>query len=332
MTNNDGVVTLGAVGCWHSTILCGVVMQAMRVFLLLLVIAVVARYSSYAQEDVLRPNGRERTTPDVINTAAEYGDAGPGPAGIPGPVIRVGVEAGMNYSMASRTVDGIVETSPLVITRTGSGVSPLYGIFAEFELSPSVALGLRMMMDPKRVSSSRDGILQDCVVLDEYGVPQQVSVSRMRGEFKQSQTFITLAPNVRVSITDRLFAHVGPTVQIPVDHIQGTVTYVIDEADPCVFNFGQPDASKTQTIDAESSDHPSMRLGLDAALGYRLPLSENIDLVPRLGFQLMFTPFDNPTSGEDASRELTDPPARAYTASGASLNALQASVSLWFRL
>lgn len=307
-------------------------MHMVRGVLLLLMVAVVGRFTSYAQEDVLRPKGRERTSTDVVNTAAEYGNAGPGTAGTPGPVIRVGVEAGMNYSMMSRTVNGIIETSPLSLTRSGTGVSVLYGLYAELELSPSVALGLRMIVDPKKVGSSRAGILQDCVVLDEYGVPEQVSVASMRGELNQTQTFIAIAPNVRVSITDRLFAQVGPTIQMPVNHIKGTVTYVIDPDDPCLFNFGQPNASKTNTIDGESLDHPSMRVGLDAALGYRFPLSDNIDLVPRAGFQLMFTPFDNATTGVDGSRELTDPPVRAFTASGALLNSLQASVSLWFRL
>lgn len=307
-------------------------MQVMRGALLLMIFAVVGRFTSYAQEDVLRPNGRERKSTDVVNTAAEYGNAGPSIAGTPGPVIRVGFETGLNYSMLSRTVNGIIETSPLSLTRSGTGVSVLYGLYAELELSPSVALGLRMIVDPKKVGSSRAGILQDCVVLDEYGVPEQVSVASMSGDLKQSQMFLAIAPNVRVSITDRLFAQIGPTIQIPISHIKGTVTYVIDPGDSCLFNFGTPNASKTSVIEAESTDHPSLRIGLDAALGYRFPLSENIDLVPRAGFQLMFTPFDNAMSGIDESRVLTDPPAREYTASGASLNSLQASVSLWFRL
>ncbi len=307
-------------------------MQMMRGVLLLLIIAVVGRFTSHAQEDVLRPNGRDRTTPDEINMAPEYGAAGPGTAGKPGPVIRVGFETGLNYSMLSRTVDGIIDTSPFALTRSGSGVSVLYGLYAELQLSPSVALGLRMMVDPKKVYASRDGILQDCVILDEYGVPQQTTVASMSGDFKQSQMFVALTPTVRVSITDRLFAQVGPTIHIPISHIKSTFTLVIDPDDQCLFNFGKPNASKTSTTEDESTEHPAIRIGLDAALGYRFPLSESIDLVPRAGFQLMFTTFDNATSGVDASRELTDPPARAYTASGASLNALQASVSLWFRL
>lgn len=307
-------------------------MHMMRRILLLLMIAVVGRFISYAQEDVLRPNGRERTSTDVVNVAPEYGKAGPGPAGPPGPVIRVGFETGLNYSMLSRSIDGIIDTSPLVPFRSSSGVSVLYGLYAELELSPSVALGLRMMVDPKNVVGSKDGILQDCVELDEFGVPQKTTVASMRGEVKQSQMFVAIAPNVRISITDVLFVQVGPNIQIPVNHIKSTATYVIDAADPCLFNLGMPNASKTQVVESESTDHPSVRFGIDAALGYRIRLSENIDLVPRAGYQLMLTPFDSEASGIDVSREFTDPPARAYTASAASLNSLQASVSLWFRL
>lgn len=301
----------------------------MRAFTIAMIVAVVAHTSAFGQEDVLRPNGRGGVAATAEGSAASIDR--PRQSG-PGLVLRGGIEAGLGVNFFQRTIEGILPTSPVGLLSSGSGISPLYGVYAEIELSPTVSLGLRMMVDHKSVSGSKSGLLQDCIVNDAYGNPTQVTTASLSGEFTQSLTFFTFTPVVRFDLMDNFFAQVGPTIHLPTQNAQATTTLTIDPSDQCSFNFGQPNESKVNTTTAEDANIPAMRIGLDAAVGYRLPIADGIELVPRVGYQLMITSFDNESSGTDATRELTDPPVRDFIARPATLNSLQASIALWFRL
>jgi hypothetical protein len=300
-------------------------MNAVRIVLLLLaVMMVLLRYTADAQEDVLRPNGR--------GTDARVQQDDAPVIRVPGPILRVGIEGGLTYATLSRTIDGILPTSPYSIASSGSGVDVMYGVYAEVELSPMIALGMRLMVDNRRISATRDGLLQDCLILDEYGVPQSVSVVSLRGEYERTQSFVTFTPLLRLSITDRLFAQVGSTIQLPTSKISTAFTLTIPDSEPCSFNYGQPDSTKVSTSTSEETDYPALRLGLDVAIGYRIPLFDGLELVPRVGYQFMLSSFDGEAEGIDYSREYSDPPPRAYTSTASMMNHLQASLSLWFRL
>jgi hypothetical protein len=188
-----------------------------------------------------------------------------------------------------------------------------------------------MMVDQKSVSGSKSGLLQDCETFDPYG-NSTFSVASMSGEFTQSLTFFTFTPVVRVDLMDNFFAQVGPTIHLPTQNAQSTVTLTIDPSDQCSFNFGQPNESKVNTVSTEDDNIPALRVGLDAAIGYRFAIADGMELVPRIGYQLMITSFDNESSGTDPTRASTDPPARDFIARPATLNSLQASIALWFRL
>ncbi len=301
----------------------------MRAYAFAMVVAVLAHVGAYGQEDVLRPNGRGGVATTAESSAASVDrprDNGPGL------VLRGGIEGGLGLNFLQRTIEGLLPTSPLGLLSSGTGLSPLYGVYAELELSPTVSLGLRMMVDHKSVSGSKSGFLQDCIVNDPYGNPTQVTVASMSGEFTQSLTFFTFTPVVRVDLMDNFFAQVGPTIHLPTQNAQATTTFTIDPSEQCSFNFGQPNESKVNTVSAEDENIPALRIGLDAAVGYRFAIGDGLELVPRIGYQLMITSFDNESSGTDFTRVNTDPPARDFIARPATLNSVQASIALWFRL
>lgn len=284
-----------------------------------------------AQEDVLRPNGRDNSTKEVSERTPTRLPAGSAKSGS-ALVIRGGIEGGLGLNMYSKDIEGILPTSPLTVFNSGAGISPTYGVYAEVEISPTVAIGLRMMVDHKSVVGSKSDLLQDCLITDEYGVPLQVTVAKMSGEFTIDQTFFTFTPVLRVDLADNLFAQVGPTIHLPTENQRTTITQTIDPSEACKFNFGQPNESSVSVITSEVTSFPAMRIGLDAAIGYRLSVGDGLEVVPRIGYQLMFTPLDNQDTGTDQSRASTDPPVRDFVARAATLNSLQATISLWFRL
>lgn len=301
----------------------------MRAFALGCCFLVLLHTGAVCQEDVLRPYGRGRSTP--LSAAPNEVVPQRSPDG-PGLILRGGIEGGLGVNLYSKSIEGILPTSPLSMISSGMGVSPMFGVYAELEISPTVSVGLRMIADQKNVSGSKSGLLQDCVINDAYGNPLQVTVATLTGDFTQTITFFTFTPVVRVDLMDHLFAQVGPTIHLPTGNLKGTTTLTIDPDDQCSFNFGQPNQSKVSTSEGEDPNIPAMRIGLDAALGYRIAIGDGLELVPRLGFQMMFTALDQESTGVDSTRELTDPPVRDYIARAASLNSLQASIALWFRL
>jgi len=287
-------------------------------FIVLFAIAISA-VAVQAQEDVLRPQGR----PGQV--AAQQSRA----KGLP---FRLGIEAGVNYSMASRDITGTVATSPFNTFSTGSGISPLVGIYAEVELSPRIAIGARFLYDMKSVGATKTDVTTDCLIIDSFGNPVSTSSANLDARYTQKVSYVTINPLIRVSLTERLFLHVGPVLQFAVSKTETEIVQTMDEGDTCRFNFGTPTESIQQTTNDTSATDPSSRFGLDLGIGYRIALSKTIDLVPRVGYQYMFTAYGLESSDVDTSNAIMSPPARPFTTSAPSLHSLQASLSLWFTL
>jgi len=275
-----------------------------------------------AQEDVLRPNGR----PGDASSSSGRSKKGKGLTW------RLGLEAGINYSMASRDITGLIETSPLLAFSTGSGISPLFGIYAEVELTPSIAIGTRVLYDMKSFGNTKSDATLDCIILDEYGVVVNASTANLNAEYTQTVNYVTINPLIRWSVADRFFVHLGPVLQFATSDIETKIVQTMDDGEICRFNFGTPDSSTTFTSTGTDPADPSFRVGLDLGLGYRIPLTKTIDLVPRVGYQFMFTPYGKEETGIDASNAIMSPPERTYTATAPTLHSLQASLSLWFSL
>ncbi|MBU3742032.1 MAG: PorT family protein [Candidatus Kapabacteria bacterium] len=293
---------------------------------------VAGMHLALAQEDVLRPNGRGNTPPPR-STASEPKAEAVASAG-EGLVFRGGIEGGVNYSMASRTFVGLYDNSPYSVFAAGTGLAFTYGVYAEVELSPTVALGIRMYVDNKEFGDTKSGLLQDCLITDQFGTPIQVTVTPMTGEYTQTADYFSFTPLLRFSLNDNLFAQIGPTIQLPTGNVVTNLTQTIDPDEECSFDFGLPTESKVRTGRSESTpdEVPALRLGLDAAIGYRIPVGSGLEFVPRLGYQFMFTDMDNASGGVDTSRENTEPPARNFTVTGTTLNSLQFSIGFWFRM
>jgi hypothetical protein len=281
---------------------------------LVAVVFVLASLSLIAQEDVLRPNGRPP------------GSVAPASTGSSSVPVILGLEVGANFNFFGQKMTGTWEESPYNAFSSGFGVSALVGLYVDFPISSTIGIGMRALYDMKRFGNEEGGKLLDCTLQGGGFTPAPITV-----DYTETINYITFNPLVRIQATNALFFHVGPVIQLAVGQVTNRTRYTVDEASECRFFIGTPDESTM--IEGQVTADPSVttRVGLDAGVGYRIPLSSLIDLVPRVGFQWMITEYAPDQDFIDDSRINTIGPANA-SATSVSLSSLQASLSLWFNL
>ncbi|MBK6292372.1 MAG: PorT family protein [Ignavibacteria bacterium] len=285
--------------------------------------------SVFAQEDVLRPS-RKRQPTDKVPPAGDT-VAAREQRPVRRPFLRVGVEGGINLNTASRDVTGTLATSPYMVYETGGGVSPLAGLYVELDVARSVAVGVRVLYDVKSFTARKEDVIEDCPIYDPLsGYAIGYTFAALSSEYETTLTYFTISPLVRWSPVARLFIQCGPVVQFAAGNSTTTLTESMDEGEDCRFDNGT-ELSTTRTESSTGPADPDVRFGIDAGVGYMIPLAPWLDLVPRLGYQWMFTPFTEQTTGlDDTSQYSTG--LTTYTATEGVLRSLQASLSLWFVL
>lgn len=292
------------------------------ILIMVTALAITSMHVTAQDEDVLRPNGR----PAHLSASKKAGPRSASP-------FTIGIEGGMNLSFFGQNINGALSTSPLQVYADGTGIAPFASFFVDVALSDRIGLQAKVAYDAKSYGKTSDALI-DCVVLDEYGNETQVTTASISSDLSSKITYVTFTPLLRIEPVDRLVILAGPTFQVRASAETSTLTQTItDENSDCYFNFGSPLQSKTQTFsDTADTGLEETRIGLDLSVGYRFPLSPSIDLVPRVGYQWMFTPPAPDTAPfEDQSRARTDG-IRVVTATDRYLNSLQAVLGLWIRL
>lgn len=303
-----------------------------RVTIVTIVTMLTVAFPAGAQEDILRPNGKRRSE-DKIPSSGDTSATIVRPMHEEGlhPLFRLGVEGGINLSTTSRDVTGTLATSPYMVYESGSGVSPLAGLYAEIEVTRTISIGLRILYDAKVFSGQKDDVIEDCPVRDLLsGYVIGYTFASLSSAYETSVSYITISPVVRWSPFARLFIQFGPVLQVGLGNNSTTLTETMDDDESCRFTDGTV-TSQTRTENNTSPVDPAARFGIDLALGYQIPLASWLDLVPRIGYQWMFTPYTNTGTGLDDSSQYSDGLV-TYTISPGVLQSLQATLSLWFVL
>lgn len=288
-----------------------------RILFLMVSTALCTTMMMAQSEDVLRPKGRPDGG-DVQQTTTSSRKKLPW---------ILGLEGGMNVNFQNGSLQGTLENSPYNAFQSGSGFSPFFGLYFEVPLSKSISIGMRALYDMKAFGNSIENAEQECEDL----VGGQFNVALLTFEYDEKISYVTLNPLIRWEATSGFFVHLGPVIQFAVDSIHSTVTRTINEDEECRFNFGTPEESRVQTIESSGEASNPTRFGVDLGVGYRLPLSPTIDLVPRVGYQWMLTPYGDDVAGiDDSQLNLVGPVPFTYT--DITLSSLQLSLSLWFHL
>lgn len=283
----------------------------------LLITVLMGTTTAWTQEDVLRPQGKP-IIPTGTTTVHRRSS---------GVTWRLGFEAGANLNFASQEINGSHARSPINVFRSGMGVSPLLGIYAEVQATNNISIGARFLYDKKSSSNTETNAEEDCTLLGTGNL----SLAQIDSKYEASITYFTFNPLVRFSFADRFFVQFGPVLQFAATDMVTTYTRTVDAEEECRFIDGSPEGAMSAVGTVTDKADPSLRVGLDLGVGYRIPISPRIDLVPRIGYQMMLSPIAKGGESVDATRALTLGVV-PITFGDAMLSSLQMSLSIWFTL
>ncbi len=260
---------------------------------------------AYAQEDVLRPG--------TTGGGASSSSSGRSSSSSRTP-ISIGVDLGVNYNMFSQNTDYLGAITYREVFESGSGFSPFFDAYLDVGLSRSIGVQLKLSYDMKNFSNS---VENDELCPDPLGGSEMVTVDNDWDV--TSVSYVGIAALLRVNITENFIATIGPTVHFAAGDPQNEIQRTILTPGTCLFTSTQSkEVAVTDTID----NALSTRVGLDMALGYKIPLTSSIDLLPKVGFQYFFSKFTE--EEELPSGDMTD--------ASTKLHSLQLSIGVLFGL
>lgn len=278
-------------------------------FLLLLLSAV-------AQEDVLRPRGapifepvRERRLP-----------------------IMLGIEGGINWNTASQTLQyqptpGPTNT-PLQLFKSGNGFSPAARILADIGLNPNVGIRLHVGYDVKTVG--RSGTAEaDC---QDFSNPANLTTTPLSVDWTFTANYLTAGAGIRYNVTPQLWLTAGIAAHFHQGNRQKEKLSTPETSNCGFLNPADGQLYRQLEVETEMNSPPmkSSRIGAELGVGYAIPISPKLWLVPQLQFQLLSS-FREDIEGLDTWKQFSQ---GTYTvqARNASQHSLQLLIGLWFGL
>ncbi len=274
----------------------------------------------YAQEDVLRPRGAP-----VLEPWTE--------ARTP---IRLGLEGGISWNSTSQSITytGVQPTppTPMDIFKSGSGISPAAAAAVDIGIAPKLGLQFKLGYEQKRWSNSGTRIA-DCE--DLLGNVSNVSV---QSRYTVQANYLALGAALRYDLTPHLWLTVGPVYHRLLGKVRQTDRYEIDPNSNC--GFIGPDRNLYRVLELEAEIGPDDpvpappsggRFGAELGIGYRIPLSPGLELVPRLSGQLLSSPRSGDVNTNDIWRVPTLGPLPVQW-KGLSLYSVLLTVGVWFTI
>ncbi len=276
----------------------------------------------YAQEDVLRPRGAP-----VFEPWTE--------ARTP---IRLGLEGGISWNSASQSINyaGVQPTppTPMDIFKSGSGISPAAAAAVDIGIAPKLGLQFKLGYEQKKWSNSGTKIA-DCQDLVDPFFVGRVSV---QSRYTVQANYLAIGAALRYDLTPQLWLTVGPVYHRLLGKVRQTERYELDPNSNCGFPGPDGDLYRVLEIEAEiGPDDPvpappsGGRFGAELGIGYRIPLSPGLELVPRLSGQLLSSPRNGDVDTEDEWREPTLGPLPVQW-KGLSLYSVLLTVGVWFTI
>jgi hypothetical protein len=279
---------------------------------------------SFAQsEDVLRPHGNKAIGNSKVQQNAKSISTSKSS-------IIIGVEGGLNFNMFSQTMNGLTPNSRFAVFESGTGLSPFFGVFIDYEISNNLGFQFKLAYDNKKYSNTNDAI-RDCQVVDQSNGSISIADAQVTGNYTNSVSYLDLTPQLRWDATPELFILIGPTIHLQLGKSTLEFEENISSLGECYYNYGTVNQSKTSKLSFESDATVPTRFGTQIDIGYKYPISKNILLVPKIGLQYMFSKLDADKKASDDTKLYTTGIV-PFTAINKSLNSLQFSIGIWFKL
>ena len=244
----------------------------------------------FAQEDVLRPNGRTQTS-----IGAQSGSANASLSTSSGNygVFSLGLEGGLGVNFFSQSLPNVLNGNPEQfrnVLGSGNGLGGYIAGIIDYGISDNI--GLQLRLGYQSGSFSNNGEIDS--ILGLYTATQQIVSTKQNWDWKVTNvSYFTTELNVRINATPELSFTFGPILQVLVGQTpENSITQTIVTPDFMYFVQGT-ESVKRVTSTGEFTGFTSARLGVDIAASYKVNLAKAWALIPRLGFQYMITKMAN---------------------------------------
>ena len=264
-----------------------------------------------AQENVLKPKTPAK---EVARDDAEY-DYYP---------IGFGIEAGINYNMFSQTLswESEVPQSIFNVFKSASGISPYFAVAADFPINGQMGIQAKIAYDGRSYSNTYTGVAEyyDFVNLVYLDGDEEQKLEITGADISISALF-------RYNFARNLVLTVGPMISLPAgDYTQKLTQTSLSEGR--YFYDEEGNAYKVNVRTDKITDIKT-RFGLDLGLGYKIPLSSSMTLIPQVRFNFMLSKITDDQTVVDNSRAVQYGEPFLH-ATDAKLQTLKFGIGLWF--
>jgi hypothetical protein len=256
----------------------------------------------------------------------------------------LGLEGGISWNSASQSINYTrvqpTPPTPMDIFKSGSGISPAVAAAVDIGIAPKLGLQFKLGYEQKQWSNSGTRIA-DCRDLVDpfYVIPVSV-----QSRYTVQANYLAIGAALRYDLTPQLWLTVGPVYHRLLGKVRQTERYEADPNSDCYFlapdendeNFYKPRKVWEPKVERGPDDTdpkaPSGgRFGAELGIGYRIPLSPGLELVPRLSGQLLSSPRNGDVDTRDWWRGPTLGPLPVQW-KGLSLYSVLLTVGVWFTI
>jgi hypothetical protein len=247
----------------------------------------------------------------------------------------LGLEGGISWNSASQSINYTrvqpTPPTPMDIFKSGSGISPAAAAAVDIGIAPKLGLQFKLGYEQKKWSNSGTKIA-DCVdFLGNYVYSVTVSV---QSRYTVQANYLAIGAALRYDLTPQLWLTVGPVYHRLLGKVRQTERYEADPNSNCYFldPYRTPrrvwEPQKEKGPDDTDPEAPSGgRFGAELGIGYRIPLSPGLELVPRLSGQLLSSPRNGDVYTRDWWQGLLP-----VQWKGLSLYSVLLTVGVWFTI
>jgi hypothetical protein len=274
--------------------------------------AVIAGAVVYADEDVLRPKGRTEQAPTVM------------PEGIVRSPWALGIELGGTLSLFGQDITLYQSPDYQTNLTSGSGLGPLVNLAIDYALTDNVGLQARLGFDQKNFSST--GYLDaPCEQPPGSGYYTPARINRTSS---QTINYWTGGLALRYRFEQNWILVGGFTYHSTSSASFSQTDTIISPGCQFYNDIGIPEGQTKKTSGTNTSVFEAHRWSFDLSIGYRIPISENIVFLPRLGFQA----FGTQLAPDDQTSGVHPVVGQLYGLTNRRLHALMLALGLWFNL
>jgi hypothetical protein len=172
--------------------------------------------------------------------------------------------------------------------RSALGFEPFGSLYLGLRFSPELTVRVRGDYD-LRTAERKGTTVDSCPLIDAATGEQIGSVPvGVEKQFNLSVTYITFSLLGEYHL-GQAYIFLGPSFALPVNRSFTETDRIVEESSFCTYFAGTPDSTRQIRADVDGTDNLSSVISLKLGVGYMIPMSSKLSLVPQIGLDLPFT-------------------------------------------